>query len=548
MPPRPDLPTGLTDGERLRSLLRANRAIVAELSLPAVLRQIVETARSVVGVRYAALGVVGRDGGLEQFVQSGVDAETEALIGRPPVGHGVLGALVARPEPVRLHRIADDPGFSGFPPHHPPMQTFLGVQIRSHGEVFGNLYLADRIDDADFSNEDEGLVLALAATAGVAVENARLYAEARRRQEWLAASGEISRDLLAPEQDGSDVLARVATSVQRLADADVVAIVLPTDDVPPYLEVVAASGEAATELRRLRQPGAGSLAWRAMQSDRGVQSEAGEGDEALLLDAEVPVGPVMALPLTGESRPHGAVLLGRLKGRAPFAHSDLDMAEAFAGQAAMALELADARADQQRLSVLEDRDRIARDLHDHVIQRLFAVGLDVQSLAAALEEGGVRERLTTAVRDLDETIRQIRTSIFALRQDRVTAQTVRESALRLVVELEPVLGLHPEVRFSGPLDTLVDERLVDDVRAVLREALTNVAKHARASKVSVAVGVERNRLKVQVLDDGVGLPRRPHAGGLANLEARAEEHGGVLALDNRARGGLRLEWTVPLAI
>ena len=547
MPAPPEGPSGITDEERLQSLLSANRSIVGELSLPAVLRQIVETARTVARSRYAAIGVLGLDGGLERFVHSGMDEGAEQAIGHLPTGHGMLGALIADPRPIRLHDLRTDPRSVGFPEHHPLMRTFLGVPIRSRDAVFGNLYLADRVDGGDFTEQDESLVLALAATAGVAVENARLYEESRLRQEWLRASGEISRELLADE-DEAHVLRRIATSVQRLADADVVAILLPTADLPPDLQVVAASGERSTELFRTRHPATGSLAWRAMQDRHGVQVDAATTDEAVLLDTAVAVGPVMALPLTGEWRPRGAVLLGRGKGRRPFSPSDLQMAETFAGQAALALELADARADRQRLSVLEDRDRIARDLHDHVIQRLFATGLGVQSMASGLPAGALHERLSRTVDELDETIRQIRTSIFALREARVSLASVRDAALDLVAELEPVLGLHPDVAFSGPLDTLVDERLVDDVTAVLREALTNVAKHARARRAAVSVAVTEGRLRVEVLDDGVGLVRPAPRSGLANLRARAEQHGGVLDVDNRDEGGLRLEWTIPLAI
>ncbi|MGI8457653.1 MAG: GAF domain-containing protein [Propionibacteriaceae bacterium] len=542
------LAAGLTDEVRLRSLLAANRAIVGELSLPAVLRQIAETARQVAGARYAALGVIGPDGLLEEFVHSGMDPQTVARIGHLPTGKGVLGTLIADPQPLRLGCIADDPRSSGFPAHHPPMRTFLGVPIRSRDTVFGNLYLTDRIDGQDFSEQDESLVLALAATAGVAVENARLYGDSRRQQEWLRASGEISRDLLAADEDDEDVLRRIATSVQRLADADVVAILLPTPDLPPDLQVVAASGQRSAELWRTRHPAEGSLAWRVMSSGRGVQVDVTRSDETVLLDAFVAVGPVMALPLTGESRSRGAIVLGRTRERHPFTDADLQMAETFAGQAALALELADARSDQERLGVLEDRDRIARDLHDHVIQRLFAIGLDVQSLAAAVEAPSLRTRMSRTVDDLDETIRQLRTSIFALRENRITAQSVRQLAENLVVELESVLGSRPDVRCAGPLDTLVDERVVGDVEAVLREALTNVAKHAGAEKVSVQLSIRRGRLTVQVLDDGVGLARGALFSGLDNLRVRAEQYGGDLDVRNREEGGLRLAWTIPLAI
>ena len=549
----------ITDQERLGRLLAANRLIVSELSLPAVLRQIVETARVLVGARYAALGVLGADDQLEQFVHSGVDAETAAAIGELPHGRGVLGAVIQHPEPLRLPVIADDPRSVGFPEHHPPMRSFLGVPVRSREEVFGNLYLADRLDEEDFTEQDERLVLALAATAGIAVENARLYDESRRSQEWLRASGEISRDLLAEEQSERDVLRRVATSVTRLADADLAAIVLPTAataSAEPGFQVVAASGTFAAELLGRTHRAQGSLVEKVVRERRGVQLDATAGGPEVFLDGAVPVGPVMALPLTGERGARGAVILGRTKGRHPFAPSDVAMAQAFAGQAALALELSDARADRERLRVLEDRDRIARDLHDHVIQRLFAIGLSVQSMAGIVTEldrsgrapgaPGLPERLGRTVAELDETIGQIRTSIFALREAPVGVDSVRGAALDLLAELAPVLPLRPEISFDGPVDTLVGPGLTDDVRAVLREGLTNVARHSRARSAGVRLSVTNGWLSVRVFDDGVGMTPTATHSGLANLQARAEQYGGELRVGNRAEGGVSMEWTVPL--
>ncbi|MGH3339279.1 MAG: GAF domain-containing protein, partial [Propionibacteriaceae bacterium] len=370
----------MTAQERLRRLLTANRSIVQELSLPAVLHRIVDTARDVAEARYAALGVIGADGLLEQFLHVGVDEQTVQAIGELPKGRGVLGALIEDPQPIRLTRIADDPRSSGFPDGHPPMTTFLGVPIRSRDSVFGNLYLADRIDGGPFTAEDEELVLALAATAGIAIENARLYEESRRRQEWLRASGEISRQLLDPEAEYSDTLHRIVTSVKRLASADVVTLVRPTDDDPSQLEVVVATGAAERELVGLRYPKRDSVAWQAMQQGYGVRLEAVDQLPAVYLHLRpyVPVSQAMALPLRDETGPRGAIVAGRITPHTPFTDADLDMAEAFAGQAAIALELSDARADQQRLGVLVDRWRIAGDLHDHVIQRLFAAGLSLQ--------------------------------------------------------------------------------------------------------------------------------------------------------------------------
>ena len=532
--------------QRLRRLLNANRSIVQELSLPAVLHRIVDTARDVASARYAALGVIGADGLLEQFVHVGLDDDAVQAIGELPKGRGVLGALIEDPNPIRLTRITDDARSSGFPDGHPPMTTFLGVPIRSRDAVFGNLYLTDRMDGGPFTAEDEELVLALAATAGVAIENARLYEESRRRQEWLRASGEISRQLLDPEADYSDTLHRIATSVKRLASADVVTLLRPTNDDPRQLEVVVATGAAERELVGLRYPKVDSIAWQAMQQGHGVRVEAVDQQPEIYLHLRpyVPVSQAMALPLRGETGPRGAIVAGRIIPHAPFTDADLDMAEAFAGQAAIALELSDARADQQRLGVLEDRDRIARDLHDHVIQRLFAAGLSLQSIAATVDDEAVDQRLTRTVEELDDTIRQIRTTIFALQEQ--SSRSLRGTALAVVDQLAPLLPVCPDVQLVGPLDTIADEAIIADVEAVLRESLTNVAKHAQAAQIRVYVQADSQRLALTVIDNGIGLGLSTRRSGLANLNRRAERHGGYLDVGNSPEGGLRLQWSIPL--
>jgi signal transduction histidine kinase len=250
-------------------------------------------------------------------------------------------------------------------------------------------------------------------------------------------------------------------------------------------------------------------------------------------------------PLIGESGARGALVAGRLGRHGTFTAADLDMAETFAGQATIALELADARAGQQYLAALEDRDRIARDLHDHVIQRLFAVGLGLQSTAARANESAIRARLTQAVEELDETIRQIRSTIFDL-HEAMPDNRLRSRVKAVVDELEPVLGVQLELAWSGPLDTLVDSSLIADVEAVVREAMTNVARHAQASTVRVTIGADTDQLTVDVSDDGVGLSDNARRSGLANLRNRAHSRGGTLTLENQEQGGLRLRWSIPL--
>ena len=539
---------------RLRGLLAANRTITADLTLPTVLRRIVEAGCQLVRARYGALGVVAPDGGLAEFVHVGLDERTVGRIGHLPEGKGLLGALIDDPRTIRLRSIEDDPRSVGFPPHHPPMTSFLGVPVLVRGKVFGNLYLTERIDGGEFTADDEELVAALAATAGVAIENARLYEQSQRRQDWLQASAKITRQLLSAE--GEEPLQLIAREARQIADADVVTVVLPTESRERMMIEVAA-GRAADELTGMSYPIEHTLTGLALSSGHPVLvGDADDSDYDSHLSEVLPVGPVMVLPLVGTVDTRGALVIARLRGRNRFDDADLDMATTFANHAAVALELADGRENQQRMILLEDRDRIARDLHDHVIQRLFAAGLAVESVAARPGSDETSLRLRRVVTELDETIRQIRTSIFQLRGP-MTAEvgTTRSAVLSVVSELEPVLGFEPRVTFAGPVDLAAPDASVDDLIAALREALTNVARHAKARSVDVAVAATTDSLVLEVTDDGVGIGIGDGSrwSGLANLRARAEHHGGTFTtgpiaeppMDNYRQGTL-LRWTIPL--
>lgn len=544
--------------ERLRSLLQANRSIVSELSLPGVLRRIVEAARDIADARYAALGVIGPDGLLEQFITVGMDDDTIRAIGEPPKGRGLLGALIDDPRPIRLQQIADDPRSYGLPANHPPIQSFLGVPIQVPGAVFGNLYLAEG-RGGWFTAEDEELVLGLAATAGIAIENARLYEESRQRQEWLRARAEVGRNLTTDDQAAN--LERIAESVLRLASADIVSVVVPEPDTS-LVRVVAAIGLGAGDLRGTRYLSPGSLAGAAMAQGSGLVVENNDANDSPDNSPnhhpnnyiETTIGPVsaeglgamMALPLATEQGMAGAVIVGRARGSRPFSDSDLEMADSFAGQAALAMQLAEARAGQERLALLQDRDRIARDLHDHVIQRLFAIGLSVQSIAASLPSSESGSRLIDIVGDLDETIREIRTAIFALRENPGPDHSLRSAVLSVVSDVGPALPERPDVIFVGPLDTMVDPGVISDVGAVVREGLTNIARHAGAGRSSVRIEAGVSELEVYISDDGHGIGDTQRRSGLANLRRRAEEYGGGLVITSAPGSGTNLSWTIPL--
>jgi signal transduction histidine kinase len=366
-------------------LLDAVVALSADLSLPNVLKRIVEAAAAVSGARYGALGVIGPgqadlERGLVEFVTTGLDAKSVRAIGHLPHGRGILGLLITDPKPRRIAEIGAHPASFGFPAHHPPMRSFLGVPIRVRDQVFGNLYLTEKQGAAEFSETDEELVVALAGAAGVAIENARLH--------------------------------------ERL----------------------------------------------------------------------------------------------------------------------------------EQMAVIGERERIARDLHDTVIQRLFATGMGLQGLVGRIEGPDVRLRLQQAVDELDETIREIRISIFDLEARDAEKDGLRARVLALATEATTSLGFEPKVQMEGPLDSATDAATQEELLKSLREALSNVARHAAASAVDVRLSAVSGTITLRVSDNGVGIsPEAPHGHGLDNMEARAEALGGICELTSRPGGGTVVTWRVPAA-
>lgn len=528
---------------RLRALLHAIETVTGELALEVVLRNVVESSRELAHAKYAALGVIGPEGGLERFIHVGIDDETAARIGALPQGKGLLGALITDPRPIRLRHMSDDSRSTGFPPHHPPMGSFLGVPLHVRDEVFGNLYLTDS-DRGEFNTEDEELVKALALAAGTAISNARLYHESRLQQRWLEASVEIGAQLLAAA--GEDPLRMVARMAIELADADVVAVCLTTPDGEDFV-VEEAFGAAVNELIGRRFPLQGSLTGRALENGEPLLSADASGADhpPTFLSLVMEAGPMMVLPLRGTGAPRGALSLCRARGRRAFTPRDLAMAAGFANHASVALELADSRAAEQKLVLLEDRDRIAMDLHDHVIQELFAIGLSLEGTAAQLSgrNDGAARRIRLRVEDIDRTIRRIRTSIFELRGTLATAPDgLRQRVLEVASDLTPALGFAPHVAFSGVVDMRIQDALLHDVVACVRETLTNVAKHAAARSVMVDVALAADVLTITVTDDGVGLVDATRASGTANLRARAEKWGGSFELTPGTSRGTTAKW------
>jgi signal transduction histidine kinase len=536
---------------RLRGLLAANTAIIGNLALPVVLRRIVEVACDLVNARYGAIGVLAPVGGLEEFIHVGMEADAVERIGHLPAGKGLLGALIDEPRPIRLINIADDARSVGFPANHPPMSSFLGVPIRVRNEVFGNLYLSESASGR-FSEDDERVVISLAATAGVVIENARLFEQAKRRQDWLQASMQIQQRLMAAE--GEEPLELIARQACLIAEADLVSVVLPGAD-PLLLSVDVAYGAGAEELVGYEYQREDSMVGLALQTGRPVMLGDAAGDDryAVHLSRVLDVGPTMVVPLIGGEGTRGALTVARRRGRRRLDDADLDMAMAFAGHAAVALELADVRSAQERMLLLEDRDRIARDLHDHVIQRLFAAGMTLHGVAG-LREAERNARLDRVVTDIDDVIAEIRTSIFGLRRTPGPQPTsARAQILEVVAEVTAMLGFEPRVRFGGPVDSSVGPDLADDIVAVAREALSNAARHASADAVEISLSVSADALVLEIVDNGVGVGEITRRSGLDNMRVRAEQYGGTLEVGRAPashstphREGTHLTWTIPL--
>jgi signal transduction histidine kinase len=522
---------------RLRSLLQANRAIVEELDLVKVLRRIVEAGLSLVDAQYGALGVISHDGQLEQFVHVGMPDKTAKLIGHLPEGHGLLGAVIEQAETIRLEHLSEDPRSVGFPDHHPPMDAFLGVPIRVRDKVFGNLYLTNPKSGV-FTREDEDLVSALAATAGIAIENARLFDETQRRQRWSSALADVTSVLLSGE--AADVLAVLAERLAVVIDAELVSVVVPGPEEGTLLVDTARGTDADTVTGRI-YPAEGTLAGRAMASGTIASTDAeGVGEH---VDGQPGAGPTIALPLFAAGKPLGVLAISRSPGAPRFSDAELGMATEFASQTGVAIELTRARADRQRLDLVDERSRIARDLHDHVIQRLFGTGLALQSLAAS--DPAHSSALLDQVDAIDAAISEIRTAVFTLSQRRRTENgSLRHRVLDTANEVASALGSPPRLTFAGPVDLLIRDDFADDVVAVIRESLSNVVRHASATVVEVEVTADGDTVSVTVDDDGVGVPDAPvRASGTSNLAERASARGGAFTMTRREDGGTRARWT-----
>jgi len=542
----------LATRDRMRGLLEAVVAIGSGLDLESTLRRIVETAVGLVDATYGALGVIGEDKRLAEFIPVGLSSGEIKAIHHWPEGRGLLGLLIDDPRPLRLADIAAHPASSGFPDGHPPMHGFLGVPVRIRDEVFGNLYLTGKRGGGDFTEDDEAVLVALGAAAAVAVENARLYEAARRQQRWIQASADVTTRLLSGSAP-AEVLTDVTRQARELSGADLAVLALP-DDGGRRLTITYADGDGADATRGLVLPAGESLSGRVLATGERVASDDFAADERAshaARGAMSQIGPAVLFPLGAPGNVRGVLTVGRRHGAAAFPQAQVDVAASFAAQAGVALELAASRAEAERVSLYEDRDRIAQDLHDLVIQRLYATGMSLQGTMPMISRPEVASRITNAVDAMDDTIKDIRATIFALQShDAGHPPDLRGDIVTLVEEMTPLLGFAPSLRLGSGLGGPVSPEVAEHALAALREALSNAARHAGASQVDVTVDVDPDGiLAVQVTDNGSGIPAGDHRSGLRNLAKRAENLGGELRLQaadpGAAAPGTRLEWRVP---
>ena len=536
----------LATRDRVHVLLEAVVSVGGNLDLEIVLRKIIETAVPLVQARYGALGVIGDDGRLTEFIPVGLDEAQIAAIDHWPEGHGLLGTLIRDPRPLRLPDLSAHPESHGFPPGHPAMRSFLGVPIRIRDEVYGNLYLTEKQGGGPFDEEDETLVVALAAAAGVAIDNARLYEEARRQERWLRATADVTRELLSGTEP-TQVLTLVTQQALALSGADLVALAVPAGDQKRLVNTHAA-GDGADGALGLVLPVAASMSGQVLTSGEAVVLEDFRNDGRVnpIAREHMPLGWAILLPLGAPGNVRGVLTVGRDPGSLPFPPQAVEMVTTFAAQAGIALELAEHRHDSARLAVLQDRERIARDLHDLVIQRLYATGMSLQGALPLITRPDVADRVSSAVDALDETIREIRSAIFSLQSPSDPKRVgLRAKILDVVEEMTAPLGFAPSLRLVGPLDEEVPGEVGEHLLSALREALSNAARHAGASSVDVTVDCGTD-LVLLVRDNGTGLGGSTRRSGLANLAARARGLGGRLRVGRAEGGGTDLEWRVAL--
>jgi len=539
---------------RWRSLIEAGIAVTSELSLDAVLQKIVEAAATLTGARYAALGVIDPSGrALERFLTTGVDAETYERIGDLPHGRGILGVLISDAHALRLRDLSADPRAVGFPPHHPSMQTFLGVPILLRGVAYGNLYLTEKEGGQDFTIEDEELTTLLAAQAAVAIENARLYESATRWLNQLESLTEIG-NALAAETELSPLLELIATRLGELIDAELVVIALPA--ARGDLRIEAAAGPNAEDLIGAVLSRSGSKSGRVL--DRRRSERVDSTLEDLEVDQEIArrmgLRSGLFVPMIAGERAIGVIAAHNRIGADPrFTDDELRLAETFAARAAVAVDLADRVARDALRRVVEgqelERRRLARELHDETGQALTSILLGLKRVEEAKSREEARDVAVGLREQIVQTLQSVRRLAVELRPQALDDFGLAPALERLGEAFAEGSGITVDVQAnldSGRLPAEVETALY----RIVQEALTNVAKHAGASRVSVVVTRREGVVMAVVEDDGQGFGAGGGEGGglgLVGMKERVGLLGGRLAIESTEGAGTTIVAEVPLA-
>lgn len=527
----------------IESLLAAFAAMADDIDLDTVLERVISAACHLVDAQYGALGVIGSDQTLSEFITVGLKNDEITRIGSLPAGHGVLGLLVSEPLPLRLHDLREHDRAVGFPEHHPQMTSFLGVPIRIHGTIFGNLYLTDKNGGMDFTDTDEELLVALAAAAGVAIENSRLFDDSSRRTRWLEGGLNAAHELLEQSDDARNNLELIAHHALHASQSNLT-VVLRDFGQQRGLICEAADGVNAGVF--IGQSGADNaqLDGLTAQSPPLLLTE----DD---IDRMLPGAPPATISTALLTRLAGTgerqfLLFGRSAGVASFSNLDHEMVRSFTSHVALSLELLRVHRQREQEAVFGDRDRIARDLHDLVIQRLFAAGLSIQSLRKYVSAREPLERIGTVTAELDATIRELRDTIYSLQSVPQITPSFTSSIFALVADAFDGHALQPVVHLSGPLDAVIDPDWADHVRAVLLESLSNALRHADAQSITMTLQALPDHLELKISDDGRGFDQNTFQSGLANMQRRAELCGGTLSITSPISRGTEVLLTVPL--
>ena len=533
--------------ERQARLLEIGMTLAAELSLPMVLQRIVELAVELTGATYGALGVLGSERRIDQFITVGIGDEARAQIGHIPEGRGILGLLIDDAQPIRLKDLASHPESSGFPDHHPPMTSFLGAPVRARGRVFGNIYLTNKRDAEEFTQDDQDALVVLAAQAGIAVSNARLYEESVHRGRSLEVVRDLTERILAGEAVVR-ILDSVAASARELVGADVAMIVGQAEQGQPPT-VLVADGHGADAIRSTVVPFGQSISGEVMRTGHPivVEDASSHPDAYPPLVTTAEMGPTIFVPLRLRERVFGTLSVANRHGGSLFSGEDLKLVQTFANQASVALEQARSREAHERLALLDDRERIGRELHDGVIQALFAVGMSLQSAAMVTADPDLRRRVEGAVEEIDRTIRDLRNYIFGLRPTILVDRELDQALKDLADDFSDQSGV-VTVADVDPAVAAELSSLASDIVQLAREALSNVRRHAGASTCRLTLRADESVAVLVIDDDGRGFETAMGRSGrgLGNLRDRARQIGGASTITSMPGEGTTVTIRIPL--